>query len=65
MKKVSAVIISILLILSLGCSSLQLAGNATNQDESVEVAVITLGSYLIATRLMAASMDYPAPAPKP
>jgi hypothetical protein len=65
MKKFIAVIVVMLLIFSLGCSSLQRAGNATNQEESVEVAVVTLGSYLIANRLMAASMGHPAPAPKP
>ena len=65
MKKLNALIISILLILPLGCSSLQHTGNVNNVDESVEVAAITMGSYLIAHRLMATSMDYPAPAPAP
>jgi hypothetical protein len=64
MNKVNALIILILFLLQLGCSSLQLAGDINNPDESLEVATITLGSYLIADRLKGTSMDYPAPAPK-
>lgn len=54
-------IILIWMIFCLGCASPQLASNVNIQDKSLEVAMISLGSYLIANRLKATSQDYRVP----
>ena len=54
-------IILIWMIFCLGCASPQLASNVNGPDKSVEVAMISLGSYLIADRLKATSQDYRVP----
>jgi hypothetical protein len=51
----------LLTIPCLSCASPQLAGNVDDRDMSVEVAMITLGSYRIADQLKAASSDYRLP----
>jgi len=52
-------IILILLIFCLGCASPKLASNMNDSDQSVQVAIVTLGAYLTADRLKAGQREYP------
>ena len=51
-------IILIFWFFCLGCASLQLDDNMNDPDKSLEVAMVTVSSYIIADRLKASSQDY-------